>query len=103
MTDPLGDCVGFDWDDGNETENWDLHRVTPEEAEEISFNVPLIVRSDTGHSGREKRYAALGRTDRSRMLFAAVTVQKKLIRVISIRDMTARERKAYEKHEKDHS
>lgn len=101
--DPLSDCTGFDWDEANEIKNWELHQVTPEEAEEVFFNAPLIVRSDVGHSRQEKRYFALGQTERSRRLFAAFTVRRQLIRVISIRDMNARERKAYEKHEKDYS
>jgi uncharacterized protein len=56
---PLDDCVGFDWDEANTQKNWDRHRVTPEEAEDVSFNEPLVVRSDIRHSQREKRYFAL--------------------------------------------
>jgi uncharacterized DUF497 family protein len=101
--DPLAACTGFDWDDANVTKNWERHRVTPEEAEEIFFHDPLIVRSDPGHSAREKRYWALGKTTRERRLFAAFTLRHNLIRVVSVRDMSRREVEVYEKREKSGS
>lgn len=85
--DPLESCIGFDWDDANIEKNWEQHRVTPEEAEDFFFSEPLVVRSDTGHSQREKRYYALGQTIAGRRLFVAFTVRRNLIRVISVRDM----------------
>jgi uncharacterized DUF497 family protein len=96
--DPLLACTGFDWDDGNAEKNWELHRVTPEEAEDMFFHEPLVVRGDIRHSRREKRYYALGQTSRGRFLFAAFTIRKALIRIISVRDMK-REREAYERHQ----
>jgi hypothetical protein len=66
--DPLGECVGFDWDESNTVKNWERHKVTPEEAEDVFFHEPLVVRGDAGHSTREKRYRALGRTSRGRLL-----------------------------------
>lgn len=97
--DPLGECIGFDWDESNTLKNWERHRVTPEEAEDVFFHVPLVVRSDVGHSSREKRYRALGRTSRGRPLFVAFTIRRKLIRVISVRDMNRRETEEYKRHE----
>ena len=35
----------MDWNDDNVDENWERRRVTPEEAEDIFFNEPLIVAS----------------------------------------------------------
>ena len=75
-------------------------RVAPEEAEEVFFNEPLVVRGDTRHSLGEKTYYALGQTDRERYLFVAFTLRGSLIRVISVRDMNRRERIAYGYHEK---
>ncbi|MGC8548424.1 MAG: BrnT family toxin [Acidobacteriaceae bacterium] len=89
--DPLESCTGFNWDDANMRKNRDRHQVTPEEAEDIFFNDPLIVRSDEQKSRREKRYWALGQTSTGRKLFAAFTVRRNLIRVISVRDQTRRE------------
>ncbi len=89
--DPLDSCVGFDWDEANAQKNWERHAVTPEEAEDVFFHEPLVVRSDVRHSRREKRYYALGQTSRGRLLFVAFTVRRHSIRVISVRDMTRRE------------
>jgi len=60
----------------------------------------LVVRGDTQHSRDQKRYYALGQTDRGRYLFVAFTVRGSLLRVISVRDMNRRERNAYGYHEK---
>ena len=101
--DPFAECVGFDWDDGNAIKNWERHRVTPEEAEDVFFHDPLICRSDPSHSDNEKRYWALGRTGRNRRLFVAFAIRNQLIRVISVRDMTRRELEGYERAEKSDS
>jgi uncharacterized DUF497 family protein len=82
----------FEWDDSNALKNWDRHRVTPEEAEDVFFHEPLVVRSDLRHLKREKRYYALGRTNAERWLFLAFTVRRSRIRVISVRDMNQNER-----------
>lgn len=100
--DPLDDCVGFDWDESNAHKNWERHQVTPEEAEDVFFHQPLVVRSDVRHSKREKRYYALGQTGASRKLFVAFTIRRKRIRVISVRDMNRNETEIYQNHE-DHS
>ena len=97
--DPLGECIGFDWDEWNSAKNWERHKVTPEEAEDVFFHDPLVVRGDVKHSSSEKRFRALGCTSRGRRLFVAYTVRRKLIRVISARDMNRREGEEYRRHE----
>ena len=101
--DPLEGCDGFDWDEANTRKNWNQHRVTPEEAEDVFFQEPLVVRSDRRHSKREKRYYALGQTSAERWLFLAFTVRRRRIRVISVRDMNRNERAIYAKREKENS
>jgi len=98
--DPLSECTGFDWDAANTVKNWDRHKVTPEEAEDLFFHDPFVVRGDLKHSGRERRYRALGHTSRGRLLFVAFVVRNKLIRVVSVRDMNQRETEEYKRHEK---
>jgi uncharacterized protein len=99
--DPLDECVGFDWDESNAEKNWDLHGVTPAEAEDIFFNEPLVVRVDLRHGNAEKRYYALGQTSSGRLLFAAFTIRRKLIRVISTRNMNRHEAEVYRTHERN--
>ncbi len=101
--DPLAACIGFDWDEDNAGKNWERHRVTPEEAEDVFFHDPFVMRSDPAHSKRERRYWALGKTAHDRGLFVAFTIRGKLIRVISARDMSRREMEDYGRYEKDDS
>jgi uncharacterized protein len=91
----FADFAGFDWDKGNRDKNWRTHKVAWWECEEAFFNQPLYVVKDQGHSLREERYYALGRTHTHRMLFVVFTRRKSRIRVISARDMSKRERKVY--------
>jgi uncharacterized protein len=88
-------CIGFDWDDGNVGKSLVKHGLSDEECEEIFFNDPLVVGEDVVHSQDEPRGYALGQTSAGRLLFVAFTVRRQLIRVISGRDMTARERRRY--------
>jgi len=101
--DPLEQCVGFDGDDANTHKNRERHGVSPEEAEEVFFRAPLMVRSDVRHSKTEKRYYALGDTAAGRRLFIAFTIRRKLIRVISARDMNRNETKVWESYEEEDS
>jgi uncharacterized DUF497 family protein len=89
---------GFDWDDGNARKNADKHQVTQGEAEQIFFNDPLLISEDTGHSAREPRLHALGRTDTARFLHVTFTLRNdgRLVRVISARPMHRKERARYE-------
>jgi uncharacterized protein len=92
----LEGCTGFEWDAGNADKNWETHQAARGEIESIFFNRPLIVASDLAHSQREPRYAALGRTDQERRLTVVFTVRGKMVRIISARDMSRRERRIYE-------
>ena len=94
--DDLAACVGFEWDAGNADKNWDLHQVTQTECEQPFFNRPAIITRAEKHSGDKLRYAALGRTNAERLLAIIFTVRKTLVRVISARDMSRRERRIYE-------
>ena len=100
MKNVISNCKGFQWDEGNLDKNWYLHQVANGECEEIFFNLPLIIASDSKHSQQEQRYYALGRTDTNRWLFIAFTTRDDLIRVISARDMNERETRIYDKRVK---
>ncbi len=91
------DWEGFDWDEGNLVKNWEKHGVSASECEQVFFNNPLIAGLDARHSDREPRHHALGITDAGRKLFLAFTVRTNLIRIISARDMSRRERKVFDK------
>ena len=43
VQDLLHKCTGFEWDEHNAEKNWQKHRVTPSECEQMFFNRPLVV------------------------------------------------------------
>ena len=91
--------AGFQWDEGNSQKSAQKHDVHPTEAEEIFFNTPLIISNDDKHSRDEKRYLALGMTNKKRFLTVIFTLceSNTLIRIISSRDQHQKERIVYAK------
>src|SRR5438105_72462 len=92
--------LSFAWDEGNLLKNLKKHNVSIQEAEEMFVNEPSTVLPDAVHSTQhENRFYALGKTKANRKLFAAFTIRDKKIRIISIRDMSRKEKTAYEQLE----
>lgn len=87
--------TGFEWDDGNSEKNWLQHLVTRAEAEQVFLNRPLLLARSPRRSQVEVRYFALGRSDLDRHLAIAFAVRGALLRVISARPMSRRERRSY--------
>lgn len=95
----LLNAVGFEWDEGNVDKNWEKHEIRAFECEQVFFNRPIVVKYDDKHSGDERRFFSLGRTDADRLLFVVFTLRKERIRVISARPMSRREREVFKKYE----
>jgi len=100
----LEKVAAFDRDDGNSRKN-EHHGVSTAEAEQVFFNVPVLMLPDSAHSHSEPRYHALGRTIDGRRLHITFTLRGggKLIRVISARDMHRKERAHYEQATQDNT
>jgi uncharacterized DUF497 family protein len=94
----LSRIEGFEWDEGNSRKNVAKHGVTQSEAEQVFFNEPLLIVQDVGHSVLEARQHALGWTDTGRLPHITFTLRDagRLIRVISARTMSRKERRRYE-------
>ena len=92
----LNEITGFEWDSGNERKSMDKHSVSKLEAEEVFFNVPILLLNDEKHSEIEQRFHALGKTDAARLLHITFTIRANKLRVISARDMHRKEKKVYE-------
>lgn len=97
----LSAATGFQWDGGNAGKNWERHGVSDAECEEVFFNHPLPIAFDEKHSQAEARYFGLGQTTAGRRLFVVFTVRGELIRVISAREMSRKERKIDERAQKE--
>lgn len=91
--------VGFQWDARNAYKSEEKHGVTQGEAEEVFFNQPLLISGVEKHSEDERRYLALGITTVGVLLSIVFTLRKNktLIRVVSARPMSKKERVLYEK------
>lgn len=96
MTDDLAQCRGFQWDEGNAENNSVKHHVSRGETEQVFFNRPLVVIEGEQRTESTWRCYALGHTDARRLLFIVFTIRDDLIRVISARPMSRRERRIYE-------
>lgn len=101
--DEVFSAAEFEWDEYNIEKNWRRHKVRFAECEEVFFDGSLKILPDEGHSQAEKRYLALGQTKGGRLLFVAFTERKGRIRVISARDMSRKERRAYNEKIKEDS
>jgi len=97
----IPDPLEFEWDRGNIDKNWEKHKVSNKEIEEIFINQPLLINEDIKHSKSEKRYHALGKSDNGKKIFVSFTKRVNRIRVISARAMSRREKKSYEKAQRN--
>lgn len=94
----LSQITGFDWDVGNSRKSLEKHDVGQLEAEQVFLDPKLLVFIDTKHSDAETRYHAFGRTAAGRLLEVSFTMRHNatLVRVISTRSVSRRERLRYE-------
>jgi uncharacterized protein len=98
MKEKFEQIVGFQWDDGDVDQKRVLHKIKNWECEQIFFNAPLLIIGDPGHSSTEERWAAFGHADEGRLLTVVFTKRKNLIRIISARDRSRKERRFYEEN-----
>ena len=88
--------MDFEWDEAKAQTNERKHGVTFTEAETV-FGDPLaITGSDPLHADDEDRFLTMGRSVPGRLLVVSHTDRGDVIRIISARGVTRRERKDYE-------
>lgn len=87
----------FEWDAKKAKANLLRHGVSFEEASTV-FGYPLSeTYDDPDHSESESRFVIIGLSSRGRLLFIAHRDDINSVRIISARELTATERKHYEK------
>jgi hypothetical protein len=93
----LEQIVGFDWDAGNVRKSADKHGISPREAEQVFVDPRLLVLVAEEHSGAEQRFHGYGRSGTDRLLLVSFTLRRNdtLIRIISARTMSRKERQRY--------
>jgi uncharacterized protein len=87
---------GFEWNKEKADENFKKHKITFEEAATVFDEPFFIVFKDPQHSSREQRFIIIGLSDRFRYLFVSFAERESRTRIISARELTAKERKDYE-------
>ena len=86
----------FEWDEAKARQNTAKHDVAFEEAATV-FGDPLsLTIADPEHSEGEQRWVTMGTSARTRLLVVIHTEQDDLVRLISARAATRRERHFYE-------
>ncbi len=88
--------MDFEWDDAKAKSNEETHGVTFAEAM-TAFADPLSVTGyDPGHSDEEDRFLTMGMSVDGRLLVVSHTDRGDVVRIISVREASRRERKDYE-------
>lgn len=87
----------FEWDPRKADSNVRKHMVSFAEGATV-FGDPLAVTlADPDHSEDEERYVTFGVSDQKRLLVVAHADRGTRTRIISVRRMTSREKRIYEK------
>lgn len=91
----------FEWDPKKVAKNFRKHRISFNEAATVFGDSLGTTVLDPDHSLAENRYITVGRSSRGRLVMVAYTERGERIRIISARDLTRAERKAYEEETKE--
>jgi len=91
----------FEWDAKKARENIKKHGVSFEEASTVFGDLLALTIYDPLHSEEEDRFVTLGESEKRRLIVVSFTDRDDRIRIISARMATRRERKDYEKGDKE--
>ncbi|EHQ53743.1 hypothetical protein ECTPHS_13833 [Ectothiorhodospira sp. PHS-1] len=86
----------FEWSETKAVSNLQKHGVSFEEASTVFADFLSITVDDPFHPSTESRFVTAGMSERRRLLVVVHKDQGSVIRLISARVATARERKRYE-------
>jgi len=90
--------MAYEWDENKAAANLSKHGVSFEEGKTV-FDDPLYVDFyDPDHSHGEHRFILLGQSVQGRLLFVSYMERNGSIRLISAREATPSERRAYEQN-----
>ena len=86
----------FEWDPDKERSNIERHGVDFTEAATVFGDLLELTISDPDHSVGEFPFLSIGHSVRNRILLVSYTEREELIRIISARTASPRERRQYE-------
>jgi uncharacterized DUF497 family protein len=88
----------FEWDESKAAASLKKHGVSFDEAETVFDNVLAVIFDDEAHSEGERREIMIGHFRSNRLLLISFTERSNVIRIISARLATRREREDYEQN-----
>ena len=88
----------FEWDNLKAKLNLKKHGINFEEAKAVFRDHLAYIFDDEWHSVGEKREIIIGHDDKNRLLVVCFTEKNQMIRIISARLTTKKERQDYEKY-----
>jgi uncharacterized protein len=86
----------YEWDDGKAATNIVKHQVSFEEASTVFADPLAVIFDDEVHSVEETRELILGHSASNRLLLVSFTERDGVVRIISARRATPKERRDYE-------
>jgi len=87
----------FEWDKEKAESNFKKHGVSFEEAETVFEDSLAKIFDDEEHSFDERLIGIVGHSSKKRLLVVAFTeTESDIIRIISAREVTSKERREYE-------
>ncbi|MDL1975035.1 MAG: BrnT family toxin [Deltaproteobacteria bacterium] len=86
----------FEWNPNKAKKNIEKHGVSFDEAATVFFDPLSMTYDDPDHSYDENRYIIIGLSDLGRLLFVSHAETDNIIKIISARQLTRKERKQYE-------
>ena len=88
--------ANIEWDEGKNRLNQKKHDVSFEEAATVFLDTLEITIDDPAHAVSEHRFISVGQSFSGRLLVVSYSERNNMIRIISARKPTRRERNAYE-------
>lgn len=86
----------FEWNRHKSVRNERKHKITFSEAISVFRDILSITYPDTDHSTEEDRFLIIGMSDSGNILVVSHTFRDDIIRIISARKATTKERSFYE-------
>ncbi len=88
----------FEWDEDKAASNQKKHKITFEEAATVFADPLAAIFDDEGRTGPEQREIIVGHSNRGRLLLVCFTERAGVLRIISARRVTKKERLDYEEN-----
>ena len=90
--------MNITWDEAKNLSNQKKHGVSFEEAETVFYDDDSVLFDDPDHSVGEERFLIIGVTDTEKLCIVSHCYRDEdVIRIISARKATEKERRAYER------